>query len=228
LLNQAIQYVEQLCRQNLIPEAAASELLEKLDGYVDNVSLCDKMELEHNDRLNQSTKILRLRQLPRNIVTEFNIVAAIEEMTKLNLSPPTTRSSPDLSTNGTHLAANQTVIERAPGAKSIVTRTPLNTILSPFSPIGIKDSEDEIETRNLSTIASSLNIEGEIQLSSLAIPSGIEELGDAPNDNSWDGSGSDDDLEEFGDTPNDNGRDESGSIFLPRSVLKDDDQPVGF
>ena len=170
LLNQAVQFVEQLCKQNLIPEAAASELLEKLDKYVENVSLCDKMELEHKDRLSHTTKIIRLRQLPQNIVTEFNIMAAIEEMTKSNLYPPR-RASTDSSTR--HLA-----------------EIPLTTIISsPFSPIEFENSEDALEIRpkNLSTIAGSLNIEDEIQVSTLSIPSGIEEI-DKPNDNGRNGN----------------------------------------
>jgi hypothetical protein len=170
VLNQAVQFVEQLCKQNLIPEAAASELLEKLDKYVENVSLCDKMELEHKDRLSHTTKIIRLRQLPQNIVTEFNIMAAIEEMTKSNLYPPR-RASTDSSTR--HLA-----------------EIPLTTIISsPFSPIEFENSEDALEIRpkNLSTIAGSLNIEDEIQVSTLSIPSGIEEI-DKPNDNGRNGN----------------------------------------
>ena len=181
LLNKAIQFVEQLCKQNLIPEAAASELLEKLDLYVENVSLCDKMELEHKDRLNQSTKIIRLRQLPQNINTEFNILAAIEEMTKSNLYPPGRRSSTGSSTNNTltPLALNR-IVSGVPEQQDI---------LSPFSPIEFEDSEDAlIRNKNLSTIAGSLNIEDEIQVSTLSIPSGIEELDDTPNGNSRNGS----------------------------------------
>jgi hypothetical protein len=180
LLNQAIQFVEQLCKQNLIPEDAASELLEKLDKYVENVSLCDKMELEHKDRLNQSTKIIRLRQLPQNIVTEFNILAAIEEMTKSNLYPPGRRSSTDSSTISTltPLALNR-IVSGVPEQQDI---------LSPFSPIEFEDSEDALRNKKLSTIAGSLNIEDEIQVSTLSIPSGIEELDDTPNGNSRNGS----------------------------------------
>lgn len=40
----------------------------------------------------------------------------------------------------------------------------------------------------MSTIAGSLNIEDEIQVSTLSIPSGIEELDDTPNGNSRNGS----------------------------------------
>ncbi len=82
LLKKSVQFVEKLSRQNLIPEAAASDLLEKLDGYVENVSLCDKLDPDHDGRLSTTTKIIRLKQLPNNVIEEFNIWAAIDEMPK--------------------------------------------------------------------------------------------------------------------------------------------------
>ena len=82
LLKKSVQFVEKLSRQNLIPEAAASDLLEKLDRYVENVSLCDKLDPEHDGRLSTTTKIIRLRQLPNDVIKEFNILAAIDEMPK--------------------------------------------------------------------------------------------------------------------------------------------------
>ncbi|KAL3781604.1 hypothetical protein ACHAW5_010534 [Stephanodiscus triporus] len=107
LLKKSVQFVEQLSRQNLIPEAAASELLEKLDGYVENVSLCKKLYKEHNETLNTATKILRLRRLPSNIIEEYNILGAIDEMTKTTLSPPT-RDVSNQTLSNTHRADNRT------------------------------------------------------------------------------------------------------------------------
>jgi hypothetical protein len=107
LLKKSVQFVEQLSRQNLIPEAAASELLEKLDGYVENVSLCEKLYKEHNETLNTTTKILRLRQLPSNIIEEYNILTAIDEITKTTLSPPT-RDVTNQTSSNTHRADNRT------------------------------------------------------------------------------------------------------------------------
>merc|ERR1712129_382817 len=78
LLNKSVQYVEQLSRQNLIPEIAASELLEKLDVYIEKIWTCDVVL--HEGRLSTSTKITRLKQLPRNIINNFHIHAAIHEM----------------------------------------------------------------------------------------------------------------------------------------------------
>ena len=78
LLNKSVQYVEQLSRKNLIPELAATQLLEVLDGYVEDVWLCS--QLAHNGRLSTSTQIKKLEQLPTHIMEEFNIWEAIEEM----------------------------------------------------------------------------------------------------------------------------------------------------
>ena len=78
LLNKSVQYVEQLSRKNLIPEIAASDFLEVLDGYVEDVWLCSK--LAHSGRLSTSTQIKKLEQLPTHIMGEFNIWEAIEEM----------------------------------------------------------------------------------------------------------------------------------------------------
>ncbi len=82
LLKRSVHFVEKLSRQSLIPEAAASDLLEKLDRYVENVSVCDKLDTEHTERLSTTTKIVRLRRLPSNIFDDFNIRAAIDEMPK--------------------------------------------------------------------------------------------------------------------------------------------------
>ena len=78
LLNKSVQYVEQLSRKNLIPEAAATQLLEVLDGHVETVWLCS--QLAHNGRLSTSTQIKKLEQLPTHIMEEFNIWEAIEDM----------------------------------------------------------------------------------------------------------------------------------------------------
>lgn len=91
LLNTSVRYVEQLSRQNLIPEAAASELLEALDENVENVWTCEK--LAHGERLNTSTQITRLQQLPSRLIEEFNIWEAIEEMQKTSLSPRGSKST---------------------------------------------------------------------------------------------------------------------------------------
>ena len=107
LLKKSVHFVEQLSRQNLIPEAAASELLEKLDRYVENVSLCEKLYTEHNERLSTTTKILRLRQLPNDVIEEFNIWTAIDEMTKSSLSPPK-RDVTNLTVSNTYRADDQT------------------------------------------------------------------------------------------------------------------------
>jgi len=48
--------------------------------------VCDK--LAHEERLSTSTQLTRLRQLPRNIIEEFNIWSAIEEMSQSSFSQP--------------------------------------------------------------------------------------------------------------------------------------------
>ena len=70
LLNKSIQYVEQLSRQNLIPEAAASELLGVLDEYVDNIWVCQ--QLAHCGRLTTSVKLEFLQKMPKHIQEEFS------------------------------------------------------------------------------------------------------------------------------------------------------------
>lgn len=110
LLNKSVQFVEQLSRQNLIPEEAASELLEKLDRYVENVSLCDKLDTDHNERLSMTTMLVRLRQLPRNIIEEFNIRAAIDEMSRTSFgrtqARPKRSNSANISINSTDRMEN--------------------------------------------------------------------------------------------------------------------------
>lgn len=78
LLNKSVQYVERLSRQSLIPEIATTEMLEVLDAYIENVWVCEK--LVHDGRLNTSTQVMRLRGLPQNIIDEFSINEAIEQM----------------------------------------------------------------------------------------------------------------------------------------------------
>jgi len=91
LLNNSIQYVERLSRQKLIPEAPASDLLEVLDGLVEDTWVCE--ELAHSGRLSTSTQIIRLQQLPTHIMEEFNIWEAIDEMNKVTTSPGGLRDS---------------------------------------------------------------------------------------------------------------------------------------
>jgi len=91
LLNNSIQYVERLSRQKLIPEAQASELLEVLDGLVEDTWVCE--QLAHSGRLSTSTQIIRLQQLPTHIMEEFNIWEAIDEMNKTSSSPGGLRDS---------------------------------------------------------------------------------------------------------------------------------------
>jgi hypothetical protein len=112
LLKKSVQFVEQLSRQNLIPEAAASVLLEKLDRYIENVSLCDKLDMDHNERLSTTTMIVRLRQLPRNIIEEFNIRVAIDEMSRTTFGRAQVRPK---RSNSTNLSVNN---NRAGGADS--------------------------------------------------------------------------------------------------------------
>ena len=110
LLKKSVQFVEQLSRQNLIPEADATELLEKLDRYVKHVSRCDKLDTDHNERLSTTTKIVRLRQLPRNIIEEFNIRAAIDEMSKTSFGRAQMRpkiGNTNLTLNSTHRIDNR-------------------------------------------------------------------------------------------------------------------------
>mmetsp|Transcript_4735 Transcript_4735/g.9150 ORF Transcript_4735/g.9150 Transcript_4735/m.9150 type:complete len:498 (-) Transcript_4735:137-1630(-) len=87
LLNSSVRFVERLSRQRLIPEKAASEILEALDGYVEHVWVCEKLAHDHDGRLSTSIQLARLKQLPQNIQDEFNIWEAIEEITKTILSP---------------------------------------------------------------------------------------------------------------------------------------------
>ena len=75
LLNKSVQYVSRLSQQSLIPEAAASDLLEVLEGYCESVWTCEKFA--HEGRLNTSTQISRLKQLPHNVIEEFDIWEAI-------------------------------------------------------------------------------------------------------------------------------------------------------
>ena len=86
LLNKSIQYVEQLSRQNLIPEAAASELLGVLDEYVDNIWVCQ--QLAHCGRLATSVKVEFLQKMPKHIQEEFNIYEAIDDLTNTNTETP--------------------------------------------------------------------------------------------------------------------------------------------
>eukprot|EP00956_Cyclotella_meneghiniana_P043936 scaffold294717_cov106-Cyclotella_meneghiniana.AAC.3 len=86
LLNKSVQYVERLSRQCLIPEKAASEMLEVLDAYIENVWVCEK--LVHDGRLNTSTQVMRLKELPQNIIDEFSINEAIEQMSGGTFSTP--------------------------------------------------------------------------------------------------------------------------------------------
>lgn len=91
LLNNSVQYVERLSRQKLISEAPASDLLEVLDGLVEDTWVCE--ELSHSGRLSTSTQISRLQQLPTHIMKEFNIWEAIDEMIKATSSPGGLRDS---------------------------------------------------------------------------------------------------------------------------------------
>ena len=88
LLNNSVKYVERLSRQHLIPEQAASELLQVLDDQVENVWVCSK--LVHDGRLSTSTQLTRLRQLPPDIIQEFDIWRQIAEISQNSFIPPST------------------------------------------------------------------------------------------------------------------------------------------
>lgn len=75
LLNNSTKYAEQLSRQRLTPEQAASELLQVLDGYVEYVWVCGK--LTRAGKLSTSTQLSCLSQLPPSIKDEFGTWSAI-------------------------------------------------------------------------------------------------------------------------------------------------------
>jgi len=114
LLNNSIQYVERLSRQKLIPEAQASELLQVLDGLVEDTWVCE--ELTHSGRLSTSTQIIRLQQLPTHIMEEFNIWEAIDEMNKVTSSPGGLRDSKMLFQGST---PPRMKMKRSPSSRSV-------------------------------------------------------------------------------------------------------------
>lgn len=135
ILNKSVKYVEHLSRQRLIPEAAASELLEVLDGHVENVWLCEK--LAHDGRLSTSTQVARLKQLPRNILDEFEIWDAIGEMSGTGLDQPMTPK--DRNTLGSIFRERSGEDEESTGDNMCV-ETALNTNESDLSEVVIPRS----------------------------------------------------------------------------------------
>lgn len=80
LLNEAVQYVETLSKQNLIPVKDAGEVLEELGECIENVTICKKFD--HEGRLSLAMQVDRLRQLPSDRLDEFNLWTVIEVMSE--------------------------------------------------------------------------------------------------------------------------------------------------
>lgn len=80
LLTEGAQYVETLSNQGLMPEKEAGEMLEELDVFIENVTLCD--DFGHEGRLSLAVQTTRLRQLPSTVLNELDLWEAIEEMSE--------------------------------------------------------------------------------------------------------------------------------------------------
>mmetsp|Transcript_27117 Transcript_27117/g.49250 ORF Transcript_27117/g.49250 Transcript_27117/m.49250 type:complete len:80 (-) Transcript_27117:82-321(-) len=55
-------------------------MLEELDVFIENVTLCD--DFGHEGRLSLAVQTTRLRQLPSTVLNELDLWEAIEEMSE--------------------------------------------------------------------------------------------------------------------------------------------------
>lgn len=84
ILSGAVQYVETLSEQGLIPEKDATDLLDYLNELLDDITVC--RNYIHEGRLNLATQVDRLRQLPTRTIQEFNLYDAIDELSSRSLT----------------------------------------------------------------------------------------------------------------------------------------------
>lgn len=66
LLNKSVHFVEQLAKQNLIPETEASAMLVELDEYIEHLLECEK--ISHEDVMSPSQQSSILQQMAASSV----------------------------------------------------------------------------------------------------------------------------------------------------------------
>ena len=90
LINKAVEYVVTLSWQGLIPEKDANEMLELLNGYRDQMTLCRR--LHHQGIIDLPKQSKFLRRLPLDVIEELNLASVIETMSKVGVVPPVIKS----------------------------------------------------------------------------------------------------------------------------------------
>jgi len=85
LISESKQYVMTLHGQGLIPEKDANAMLEELDDHLEEVVMWHRMA--YGGHLGLDEQAERLRNLPQNLIEEFNLEEAIEDMTNAGGRP---------------------------------------------------------------------------------------------------------------------------------------------
>ncbi len=81
LLNKSVHFVEQLAKQNLIPETEASIMLVELDEYIEQLLECEK--ISHEDLMSHSQQSSILQQM-----SESSVIGETFEEVERDLSVP--------------------------------------------------------------------------------------------------------------------------------------------
>lgn len=91
LLKESKKYVVNLYSQGLIPEKDADGMIFELDDRLEDVKMWTRMNPKGH--LGFDKQVEHLRELPQNLIDEFNLGPAIKEMLRPDMSISTYKSS---------------------------------------------------------------------------------------------------------------------------------------